>query len=134
MATLWGIRQALIREFGVRTVAEAMLIDLAVLTYAMALRMNRMIGDAALTLEHQFFGDEEGPGVRFAKKHGREVAERLSVEHTIERLRLQLAPLLDRANRGASATCRRSGTCARHRPRRRWRSGGPIRSTWTASR
>ena len=32
--------------------------------------------------------------------HGREVAERLSVEYQIDALRLHLMPLFDRANRG----------------------------------
>jgi hypothetical protein len=62
--------------------------------------VNALVGNAVLTTEHQLFGDEAGPHVRFRKKHGAEVAERLSVEQTVERLRLQLMPLFDRANRG----------------------------------
>jgi hypothetical protein len=99
LTTLWGLRQALVRELGAASAAEAMLVDLAVLNYATALRLNAMVGNAALTIEHQFFG-EEPPAVRFRERHGSAVAERLSVEHAIDALRLHLMPLFDRANRG----------------------------------
>jgi hypothetical protein len=99
MATLWGIRQQLLVDLGAATAAEEMLVDMAVLNYALALRVNRWIGDAALTLEAQCFGDDP-PGVRFKEKWGTRMPESFSVEAVVDRLRLQLLPLFDRANRG----------------------------------
>jgi hypothetical protein len=99
LATLWGLRQALVRDLGAASAAETMLVDMAVLNYATALRLNAMVGNAALTIEHQFFG-LESPDARFGRRYGREVAEKLSVEYAVDALRLHLMPLFDRANRG----------------------------------
>jgi hypothetical protein len=79
LATLWQLRQRLLHDLGASAAAEEMLVDMAVLSYATALRVNALVGNAVLTTEHQLFGDEAGPHVRFRKKHGAEVAERLSV-------------------------------------------------------
>src|SRR5713226_7660383 len=58
MATLWSLRQRLITESGITTAAETMLVDLAVLNYYHALRVQGWIGDLALHLEEQFFGQD----------------------------------------------------------------------------
>lgn len=103
MATLWGLRQTLLDECEARTAAGtmetaagAMLVDLAVLNYYNALRVQQWIGDLALTIEHEFFG-QESPTAKFQKKH--RVAEGLWVEAHVQRLGEQLMPLLDRASR-----------------------------------
>jgi hypothetical protein len=95
MATLWGLRQALVAD-GRGTTAEAMLADLTVAAYANTLKLQRWIGDLALATEKEFFG-EEGPTPRFEEKHG--YVEGLVLEHQLERMGEELLPLVDRANR-----------------------------------
>ncbi|SRR5712692_313612 len=58
MVTLLSLRQRLIAEWGITTAAEAMLVDLAVLNYYHALRVQGWIGDLALHIEHEFFGQD----------------------------------------------------------------------------
>ena len=96
MATLLALRQRLIAEWGITTAAEAMLVDLAVLNYYHAFRVQGWIGDLALHLEHQFFGQDA-----FAT-HGQERGRpggRRAGEELVRRLGEQLLPLSDRANR-----------------------------------
>ena len=90
MATLGALRQTLIAEWGITTVAEMMLVDLAVVSYYHALRVQGWIGDLSLYIEHEFFG--EGA---FAANRAQERA----VEERAQRLGDQLMPLFDRANR-----------------------------------
>jgi hypothetical protein len=96
MATLLSLRQRVIAEWGITTAAEAMLVDLAVLNYYHALRVQGWIGDLALHIEHQFFGQDAlaENGKRSGRRQGR-----FSVEEDVRRLSEQLMPLLDRANR-----------------------------------
>src|SRR6266849_5380416 len=58
MATLLSLRQRLIAEGGITTAAEMMLVDLAVLNYYHALRVQGWIGDSALHIEHEVFGQD----------------------------------------------------------------------------
>src|SRR6266849_3376781 len=97
MATLLSLRQRLIAEWGITTAAEAMLVDLAVLGYYHTLRVQGWIGDLALHIEHQFFGQDAlaENGQRPAMRPGR----LFSVEEDVRRLSEQFIPLLDRANR-----------------------------------
>jgi hypothetical protein len=87
---------ALIAEWGITTVTEMMLVDLAVLNYYHTLRVQGWIGDLALHIEHEFFGQEAlaENGQRRGRRQGR-----FSVEEDVRRLSEQLMPLLDRANR-----------------------------------
>jgi hypothetical protein len=96
MATLWPLRQRLIAEWGITTAAEMMLLDLAVLGYYHTLRVQGWIGDLALHIEHEFFGQDAlaENGRRPVRRPGR-----FSVEEDVRRLSEQLMPLLDRANR-----------------------------------
>lgn len=73
-----------------------MLVDLTVVGWYNALRVQGWIGDLALGVEHECFG-EEGPGARFDRRHGR--VPGLVVEERLARLGEQLLPLLDRSNR-----------------------------------
>lgn len=75
-----------------------MLVDLAVLAYANALRVQGWIGDAALWTEHEFFA-QPSPTAEFKRRCEDRSVEGLEVEERIERLSAQLRPLLDRANR-----------------------------------
>src|SRR5262249_3585279 len=53
MATLWQLRQSLIEEFGTESPAMTMVIDLAVMTYYNAVRIQGWIGDLALVIEQE---------------------------------------------------------------------------------
>ena len=90
MATILSLRQRLIAESGITTAAETMLVDLAVLNYYHALRVQGWIGDLALHLEHQFFGQDAPATDRAQEK---------AVEGRVRRVGEQLMPLSDRANR-----------------------------------
>ena len=98
MATIWTLRQQLLDDVGVSSAGEAMLVDLAILSYYNALRIQGWIGNLALHVEHEFFG-LESPSVKLKDKYGSTAAEKLRVEDTMERFVQQLLPLLDRSNR-----------------------------------
>jgi len=76
------------------------MIDMAVLGYFHALRINGWIGNLALLVEHEFFG-QQGPGAKLRDRHGHGGGEihGLRVEDHIQRIGEQLMPLLDRCNR-----------------------------------
>ncbi len=96
MATLWRLRQELLDESGASTATETMLVDMAVLGYHNALRIQGWIGNLALRVEHELFG-QDSPAVAFRRENGR--ASGLVVEEHVQRLAEQMLPLLDRANR-----------------------------------
>jgi hypothetical protein len=58
MATLWQLRQGLLEEYGAGSPAVIMVIDLAVISYHNALRIQGWIGDLGLVIEHELFGEE----------------------------------------------------------------------------
>jgi len=96
MATILALRQRLITESGISTAAETMLVDLAVLNYYHALRVQGWIGDLALQLEQQFFGQDA-----FAT-NGQErlrPGARRAANDQVRRLGEELMPLADRAHR-----------------------------------
>ncbi len=96
IATLWYLRRQLLEEFDAHTAAEAMMIDLAVLGYYNAMRVQGWIGNLALLLEHEAFG-RESPTAKFHRENGR--ASGLVVEDHLRDMGEQMLPLLDRANR-----------------------------------
>ena len=96
MATIQSLRQRLLAEWRVTTAAETMLVDLAVLSHYHALRVQGWIGDLAVRIEHEFFGDDAF--TEMAKERFRR-ADRFAVEERVQRLSEQLMPLFDRANR-----------------------------------
>ena len=96
MATLWGLRQNLLSELGKATAAEMMLVDMAMLAYYNALRVQCWIGNMALLVEHEFFG-QASPTAKFGQQHGR--FEGLALEDRLKKLGEELLPLLDRANK-----------------------------------
>ena len=96
MATILSLRQRLIAEWRVTTAAETMLVDLAVLSQYHALRVQGWIGDLAVRIEREFFGDDAF--TEMAKERFRR-ADRLAVEEPVRRLSEQLMPIFDRANR-----------------------------------
>jgi hypothetical protein len=94
MAVLLGLRRGLVGDEP--TAAEAMLADLAMLAFYNTLRIQRWIGDLAVSVEHEFFG-QESPTARFEARNGR--ATGLVIEERLARLAEELLPLQERANR-----------------------------------
>jgi len=96
MATILALRRRLIAEWGVTTAAETMLVDSAVLSQYHALRVQGWIGDLAVHIEREFFRDDAF--TEMAKERFRRT-DRFAVEERVRRLREELMPLFDRANR-----------------------------------
>jgi hypothetical protein len=97
MATLWQLRQGLMEEYGAESPAMTMVIDLAVMTYANALRVQGWMGDLALVIEGELFG-EDSPKVMLRQQYGA-LFDGFVVEEALRRLREQLLPLFERVNR-----------------------------------
>jgi hypothetical protein len=97
MATLWQLRQGLLEAYGADSPAMMMVIDLAVMTYANALRVQGWIGDLSLVIEHELFG-EDSLKVKLRQQYGVQFSG-FTVEEHLRRLREQLLPLCERVNR-----------------------------------
>src|ERR671923_846656 len=74
-----------------------MVIDVAVMTYAHALRVQGWIGDLALVIEQELFG-EDSLKVKLRRQYGT-IFDRFTVEEHLGRLKEQLLPLFQRSNR-----------------------------------
>jgi hypothetical protein len=96
VATLLSLRRSLLADLKATTAADMMLVDLAVLGYYNALRVQGWIGNLSLWVEHELFG-QSAPAVKLRRQHG--PFEGLAVEESLKRLGEQLLPLLDRSNR-----------------------------------
>ena len=99
---LLAIRRGLIEETNAASTDELVPIDMAVVAYANAMRLQSMIGNTALIIESEMFGQ---PTLRAKCKStygGRaEDIQGLAVEEHIARLRDQLLPPVERAHRTA---------------------------------
>jgi hypothetical protein len=98
MATLWQLRQGLLEEYGAESPAMTMVIDLAVMSYANALRIQGWIGDLALTIEHECFTGDSLK-VKLRQQYGAPQFDGFIVEEHLGRLKEQLLPLFERVNR-----------------------------------
>ncbi len=74
-----------------------MVIDLAVMAYHNALRVQGWIGDLSLVIEHELFA-EEPLKVTLRQQYGPQF-DGFAVEEALRRLREQLLPLCERVNR-----------------------------------
>jgi hypothetical protein len=97
MATLWQLRQGLMEEYGAESPTVTMLVDVAVMVYTNALRVQGWIGDLALTIEQELFG-EDALRVKLRQYHGVQI-DGFAVEEHLGRLKEQLLPLFERVNR-----------------------------------
>jgi hypothetical protein len=97
MATLWQLRQGSLDEYGTDSPAMTMMINLAVMTYANALRAQGWIGDLTLVSGHELFA-EDSLKVRLRQQYGPQF-DGFAVEEALRRLREQLLPLFERTNR-----------------------------------
>ncbi len=105
IATLLSRRRTLIAEWGITTAAEMMLVDLAVLSYYHTLRVQGWIGDLALLIEHEFFG-QDSPTAKVQAQFGR--VDGLAVEDTVRRVAEQLIPSSTERTGCSSVTSRPS--------------------------
>jgi hypothetical protein len=96
MATLWQLRQALMEEVGTESPAM-MVIDAVMMSYYNLLRIHAWIGDVARSIEHECFA-EEALRVKLKRRYGSQI-EGFAVEDHLRRLREQLLPVFERANR-----------------------------------
>jgi hypothetical protein len=97
MATLWQLRQGLMEEYGAASPAMMMVIDLTVMAYANALRVQGWFGDLSLTVEQELFG-EDALKVKLRQQYGAQF-DGFAVEEALRRLREQLLPVFERVNR-----------------------------------
>jgi hypothetical protein len=97
MATLWQLRQGPLDEYGTDSPAMTMMIELAVMTYANALRVQGWIGDLTLVIAHELFA-EDSLKVRLRQQYGPQF-DGFAVEEALRRLREQLLPVFERVNR-----------------------------------
>ena len=91
-AVLITLRQNLIAELGQPSTAKIMQIDAAIVAYFNLLRTQGWIGNLALVVERQLFGQEP-----LNEIHGPQVGDRL--EEQLRRLAEIMMPLQDRAHR-----------------------------------
>ena len=94
------LRRGLIEEANAASASEFVLIDMAVMDFANAMRLQAVIGNTVLIIESEMFGQ---PTLRakWKKQHGArpEDIQGLAVEEHVARLRDQLLPLVEKAQR-----------------------------------
>jgi hypothetical protein len=97
---LLGIRRGLIEETSATSFAEFVLIDMAVIAFANAMRVQSIIGNTALILESELFCQ---PTLRakWRKKHGErsEEIDGLAIEEHVAAIRDRLLPAAERFHR-----------------------------------
>jgi hypothetical protein len=97
MATLRQLRQGLLEEYGAASPTVTMFVDLALMAYANALRVQGRMGDLALVIDHELFA-EDSLKVKLRQQYGPHF-DGFAVEEQLRRLREQLLPLFERVNR-----------------------------------
>jgi hypothetical protein len=97
---LLAIRRGLIDETNATSASELVLIDMAVIAFANAMRVQSMIGNTALLIETEMFGQ---PTLRakWKKEHGGRPndIQGLAVEEHVLQLRDKLLPLVEKFHR-----------------------------------
>jgi hypothetical protein len=97
---LLAIRRGLIEETNASSASELVLIDMAVIDFANAMRIQSMIGNTALLIESEMFG-QRTLRAKWKKEYGGrpEDIQGLAVEEHVARLRDKLLPLAERSQR-----------------------------------
>ena len=94
---LLGLRRALIEETGAATLSELVLVDMAVIAFANAMRIQSMVGNISLITEAELFGQ---PTLRakWKDKYGfrPQDVDGLEVDEQVAKLRERLLPLAER--------------------------------------
>jgi hypothetical protein len=94
------IRRGLIEETGATSTSELALIDMAVCAYANAMRIQSIIGNTALLLEAELFGQASLQS-RYENDHDDRSSDRLSAEDHVAALRERLLPSVEKFHRVA---------------------------------
>src|SRR5260370_26880426 len=92
------MRCGLIEETQAETASEMLLIDLAVIAHANAMRIQTMIGNAALIIESEVFG-QQSMRAKWKKTHGTQEIQGLAVEDHLRLLRDRLMPVVEKFHR-----------------------------------
>ena len=97
---LLAMRRGLVEEIHSPTMAEFMLIDTAVIAFANAMRMQSIVGNTALILESELFG-QPTLRARWKKQYGGrpEDIRDLAADEHVERLRERIMPVIEKFNR-----------------------------------
>jgi hypothetical protein len=95
VAVLLQLQQDLMDQYGTASPAMTMVIDLAVMAYYNALRVEGWIGDLALVIEQELFAED---ALKLRQQYGTQI-EGFAVEDHLLRLREQLLPVCERVNR-----------------------------------
>jgi hypothetical protein len=97
---LLAIRRGLIEEIASPSMGDYVLIDMAVIAFANAMRVQSMVGNTALVVEGEMFG-QPTPRAKWKKEFGGrpEDLRGLAVEEHVARLRETLLPLAERFSR-----------------------------------
>jgi hypothetical protein len=97
---LLAVRHGLIEENNATSIAEYMLIDMAVIAFANAMRLQSIVGNTSLIIEGEMFGQptlrakwENGYGGRPSEIKG------LAVDEHVAKLRDSIMPLVERFHR-----------------------------------
>ncbi len=94
-----AIRRGLVEEVNAVSMSDYVLIDMAVIAFANAMRIQAMVGNAALIIEGEMFGQPTLRAKWKAQYGGRpEDIRGLAVEEYVARLRDGLLPLAERFN------------------------------------
>ncbi len=101
---LLAIRRGLVEEVNAVSMSDYVLIDMAVIAFANEMRIQSMIGNTALILESEMFG-QPTLRARWRKEYGYrpEDIRGLAVDDHVARLRDDLLPLAERFHRMAEA-------------------------------
>ena len=99
---LLGIRRGLIEETQASSMSDYVLVDMVVIAFANAMRVQSVIGNTALSIECEMFG-QPTLRARWKKAYGGrpEDIQGLAVEEHVVRLRETLMPLAERFSRMA---------------------------------
>ena len=105
---LLAIRSGLIEETNATTMTDFVLVDMVVTAFANAIPIQSMVGNTALILESEMFG-QPTLRARWRKQYGYrpEDVRGLAVEEHLARLRDSLLPLAERFHRMAEAGSKR---------------------------
>jgi hypothetical protein len=97
---LLAIRRGLIEETQAQTASQMVLIDLAVIDYANAMRIQTTINNMALIIERELFG-QQSLRAKWKSTHGSEYEkiQGLAVEDHMRLLRDRLMPLVEKFHR-----------------------------------
>lgn len=96
-ATVFELRREWIREYDIKTVPEMLLLDMALLGYFHAVRLNKQLGDMEALIDHNLFAfDPPTPAIK--ERANGMVVDGLVVEERLRALQTNTLPIIERFN------------------------------------